>query len=77
MSDGQLAFPGQIILKQRGMRFKAGEGVGVVGGRSCGWRGAGCQPQPGSSRTSLCLSAWLTGCLFAAGRGPWASTVLQ
>lgn len=30
MSDGQIAFPGQIIVRQRGLRFKAGEGVGVV-----------------------------------------------
>ncbi|KAI8467597.1 MAG: ribosomal L27 protein-domain-containing protein [Monoraphidium minutum] len=29
MSDGQIAFPGQIIMRQRGLRFKAGEGVGV------------------------------------------------
>ncbi|KIY94587.1 50S ribosomal protein L27 [Monoraphidium neglectum] len=29
MSDGQIAFPGQIIMRQRGMRFKAGEGVGM------------------------------------------------
>lgn len=30
MSDGQIAFPGQIIVRQRGLRFKPGEGVGVV-----------------------------------------------
>jgi hypothetical protein len=33
MSDGQIAFPGQIIMRQRGMRFKAGEGVGMVSQR--------------------------------------------
>jgi len=33
MSDGQIAFPGQIIVRQRGLRFKAGSGVGVVSSR--------------------------------------------
>lgn len=30
MSDGQLAFPGQILVRQRGLKIRAGEGVGVV-----------------------------------------------
>jgi large subunit ribosomal protein L27 len=29
LSDGQLAFPGQIIARQRGLRFHPGLGVGV------------------------------------------------
>jgi large subunit ribosomal protein L27 len=29
MSDGQIAFPGQIIVRQRGLRLKPGAGVGV------------------------------------------------
>lgn len=38
MSDGQLAFPGQILVRQRGLKIKAGDGVGVV---RAGWVGGG------------------------------------
>lgn len=30
MSDGQLAFPGQVLVKQRGTRFHPGHNVGMV-----------------------------------------------
>jgi ribosomal protein L27 len=30
MSDGQIIFPGQIIVRQRGLKWKPGSGVGVV-----------------------------------------------
>lgn len=30
MSNGQLAFPGQIVVKQRGTNFHPGHNVGVV-----------------------------------------------
>jgi ribosomal protein L27 len=30
MSDGQLAFPGQMLVKQRGTKFHPGHNVGMV-----------------------------------------------
>jgi large subunit ribosomal protein L27 len=32
MSDGQLAFPGQMLVKQRGTKFHPGHNVGMVRG---------------------------------------------
>lgn len=57
MSDGQLAFPGQVLVTQRGTRFHPGHNVGKVGTRSackCGFSGVLVMAFHVQDRVTLC-----------------------